>query len=284
MVFDKISHNRTADAVIDRLERLILNGILRAGDRLPSERELALELDVSRPILREALGELEARGLIVSRHGEGTFLADIVGAVFSEPLVALIQRHGEAVADYFEFRREIEGWSARLAAERATEGDHALIRQVVAAMDEAHERGDAEAEASLDLDLHMRVGEAAHNIVLMHTLRSCYRLMADGVFTHRARMFDRPHLRDALLAQHRAIAEAILAGDATRAERAAVDHVDFVERTTREVERSEDRAQTALLRLELYERARQRGRRSGSKELAPPVEIHSAQTEANDRP
>lgn len=262
MVFEKISHSRTADAVVDRLEVLILQGILRPGDRLPPERDLAADLDVSRPILREALSVLEGRGLIVSRHGEGTFLADVAGTVFSEPLVDLIQRHGQAVADYFEFRREIEGWSARLAAERATDSDREILRRAIEAMAEAHQRGDAEAEAELDLDLHMRIGEAAHNIVLLHTLRSCYRLIADGVFTHRARMFDRPNVREALLDQHRAIAEAILAGDGDRAEAAAHAHIDYVERTGREVERTEDRAHTAALRLELIDRPRTRPRRA----------------------
>ena len=79
MLFEKITHNRTADAVTEQIELLILQGILRPGDRLPGERELSGQVDVSRPILREALKALEERGLLVSRHGEGTFVADLMG-------------------------------------------------------------------------------------------------------------------------------------------------------------------------------------------------------------
>ena len=85
-LFAGVSHSRTADEVVHQLELLILDGVLRDGDRLPGERDLAQSLDVSRPILREALKELEARGLLVSHHGGGTFVADIIGQVFSKPI------------------------------------------------------------------------------------------------------------------------------------------------------------------------------------------------------
>ena len=108
MVFQKIQHNRTADAVVDQVEELILQGVLRPGDRLPSERDLAKKVDVSRPILRDALKTLEERGLLATRHGGGTFVADVIGTVFSDAVVELVRRHPPAIADYLEYRREIE--------------------------------------------------------------------------------------------------------------------------------------------------------------------------------
>ncbi|MEP4422756.1 MAG: GntR family transcriptional regulator, partial [Nitratireductor sp.] len=71
-VYARIQHARTADEVVGRIEDLILEGVLRPGDRLPGERDLSSRLDVSRPILRDALKQLETRGLVVSRHGDGT--------------------------------------------------------------------------------------------------------------------------------------------------------------------------------------------------------------------
>jgi GntR family transcriptional repressor for pyruvate dehydrogenase complex len=254
MLFEKITHNRTADAVTEQIELLILQGILRPGDRLPGERELSGQVDVSRPILREALKALEERGLVASRPGEGTFVADLMGSVFSEPLVALIRRHPGAVGDYFEFRRMIEGWSAALAAERATEADREILRRLVADMAEAHAAAEREREAALDIEFHTAVGEAAHNVVLMHTLRSLYRLLADGVFYHRSRLYGRAAAREALMVQHRAIFEAILAGDGAAARAAAERHIDYVETTTREVERLGGREHLASLRLGLVDR------------------------------
>ena len=68
-LFARVSHNRTSDEVVRQIELLLLEGVLRDGDKLPGERELSRRLDVSRPILREALKELENRGLLVSQHG-----------------------------------------------------------------------------------------------------------------------------------------------------------------------------------------------------------------------
>lgn len=259
-MFDKVTHNRTADAVAEQIEILILQGILRPGDRLPGERELAQRTDVSRPILREALKTLEERGLVVSRHGEGTFVADVIGTIFSQPVVGLIRRYPRAIADYFEFRRAVEAWSAGLAAERATEADREILTRLVAALEAAHAGPDTEREAALDIEFHTAVGEAAHNLILLHTLRSCYRLLADGVLYSRARLYGQADARDAIMAQHRAIYAAIMAGDAPRARLAAEAHIDYVAAATREVERREDRAHAASLRLELLgSRHRPRG-------------------------
>ena len=78
-MFRKIVHDRTADTVVSQIEDLVLDGVLRPGDRLPAERELSVELDVSRPILRAALKDLESRHLVASRPGEGTYIAEILG-------------------------------------------------------------------------------------------------------------------------------------------------------------------------------------------------------------
>ncbi|MDQ0316523.1 FadR/GntR family transcriptional regulator [Amorphus orientalis] len=237
MVFDRIIHNRTADAIVDQIEELILQGVLRTGDRLPSERDLAKQLDVSRPILREALKTLETRGLIVARHGGGTFVADVIGTVFSEPIVKLFARQPAAVFDYLEFRREIEQITSAFAAERATAADREILTRLIEGMKEAHERGAFDDEAELDVEFHHAIGESAHNILLLHTLRSCYRLLADGVFYSRVRLYQSPEARDRLLEQHVAIHEAIMSGDPEAARRAAASHVGYVADSLRQIER-----------------------------------------------
>ena len=253
-VFQKIDHSRTADDIVAHVEGLILDGILRDGDRLPGERELAATLDVSRPILRDALKALEARGLVVARHGGGTYVADIVGQVFSDPVAALIARHPRATRDYLDYRREMEGLTAALAAERATEADRRLLTSVLADMRAAHESGRFDDELAADIELHNVIGEAAHNIVLMHTMRACYRLLADGIFFSRREVFAAPGARAALLDQHVAIVEAILAGDAAGARQAAEAHIDYVIDATLRAERSGGRSRIADLRLLQRER------------------------------
>lgn len=136
--FKRIDQSRTADGICAQIETLVLEGVLRVGDKLPGERELARRFDVSRPVLREALKELESRGLLVTRHGGGTFVADVIGDVFSPAMLELIARHPKATQDYLEYRREVEGIAAAYAAERATDHDKALLTDIMTRMETAH--------------------------------------------------------------------------------------------------------------------------------------------------
>ncbi|MDX8439428.1 FCD domain-containing protein [Mesorhizobium australafricanum] len=248
-IFSRIEHSRTADEVVQQIESLILEGVLRTGDRLPGERELARQFDVSRPILRDALKAMEGRGLLTTRPGGGTHVADVIGQLFTKPVTDLISTHRKAVTDYLEYRREIEAIAAEYAARRATPEDLALLDRIMARMDEAHRTGDFDDEADIDVEFHHAVCECAHNIILLHTLRSCYRLLSEGVFQNRLLVFTVPGARDALLHQHRAIHAAIKKGDPIAARNAAMDHITYVERSMAEAERSGDWQRVSRLRL-----------------------------------
>lgn len=248
-IFTPIEHARTADEVVQQIESLILEGVLRTADRLPGERDLARQFEVSRPILRDALKVLETRGLIDVRHGGGTYVADVTGQVFTKPVLELIASHRKASVDYLEYRREMEGMSAEYAARRNTADDRALLDRIMVRMASAHERADFEEEAAIDVEFHHAIGECAHNIILLHTLRSCYRLLSDGVFQNRLLVFMAPTVRDQLLAQHRAIHAAVVGGDSAAARKAAMDHITFVEQSMAEAERSGDWQRVSRLRL-----------------------------------
>ncbi|WP_372605104.1 GntR family transcriptional regulator, partial [Actibacterium sp.] len=93
MPFEKVHSEKLSHAVQKQIEQLILRGILRPGERLPSERELSDKLGVSRPSLREAVSELQDRGLLVSRAGAGIFVAEVLGSAFSPALIRLFADH-----------------------------------------------------------------------------------------------------------------------------------------------------------------------------------------------
>jgi len=248
-MFRPVNQQKTALAAVEQIEDLILKGVLRSGDRLPAERDLAEQMTVSRPVLRDALKLLEERQLVEARRGGGTFVADLIGPVFSEAVVQLIARHPSAKNDYFEFRRGIEGQAAALAARRAAPSDLDRLDDIVDQMKVAHELGELSTESRLDVAFHHAVGEAAHNVVLLHTLRSCYRLLENGVFYNRGRLYHHPGARMEVLAQHVAIAGAIRTGDADTARQASENHIDYVRRTLAEVEDLDQREQLAGLRL-----------------------------------
>lgn len=249
-IFARVAHSRTADEVVHQIEVLVLEGILRVGDRLPGERELAKQFDVSRPILREALKVLEGRGLLNTQHGGGTYVADVIGQVFTRPVMELITRHQKATLDYLEYRREVEGVTVEFAAQRATEADKALLTRIITAMKLAHEKDDFAEEAAIDVEFHSAIGECAHNIILLHTLRSCYRLLTEGVFYNRAMVYNLPGAREQLLAQHVAIYDAVIEGDAEAGRRAAQAHIDFVAKAMNDAERSGNWERVSMLRLQ----------------------------------
>ncbi|MEM8751931.1 MAG: FCD domain-containing protein, partial [Pseudomonadota bacterium] len=214
MPFAPIQSEKVSTAVRKQIEALILQGVLRPGERLPAERELAARMEVSRPTVREALAELEERALITVRPGGGAFVAEVLGSAFSPPLIELFATQEAALFDYIEFRRDLEGLAAARAAERATTADRALIRSVFARMLEAHGERSFAKEAEIDTEFHMAVVEAAHNVVMLHMMRSLYELLRRGVFYNRSVIYAEQNSRDTLLDQHRAIHDAVIAGDA----------------------------------------------------------------------
>ena len=250
MIFSAVDNDRTARAVERQIETLVLEGVLSAGDRLPGERELSGAMDVSRPIIREAVASLEERNLLIRRHGGATVVADVIGSVFAEPIVQLIRDNSKARADYLEYRREIEGITASMAAKRATPADKELLSGIVAEMKNAHAAEDAQREAEIDVRFHNAICDASHNIMLLHTMRACYRLLEDDVFYNRELMYHREGMREALLSQHLAIHDAIIAGNATQAAEAAQAHIDNLTEVTREAEKASSREQISRLRLE----------------------------------
>ena len=250
MPFTPVDTEKVSQAVVRQIELLILRGILRPGERLPSERDLAERLGVSRPSLRESLAELQARGLLDTRAGAGMFVADILGAAFSPALIRLISAHDEAVFDVIAFRRDLESLAAERAARLGSDTDLAVIDATFRKMEAAHAKRSGAEEARLDAQFHMAVIEAGHNVVMVHMMRAMYDLLREGVFANRETMFRRRTTRDALLDQHRAINDAIQARDPQAARAAVCAHLDFVEQATADERRAARNEAVARLRLD----------------------------------
>jgi len=250
-IFSQVSHLKTADEVAAQMENLILEGVLRVGDKLPGERDLAEQFGVSRPILRSAIKDLEARKLLATRHGGGTFVADVIGDVFSDTMLELIADHPKATDDYLEYRRDVEAIAASYAAQRATDDDKALLTEIMRRMEAAHSKSDTTDEAAIDIEFHQAVCECAHNVILMHTLRSCYRLLSNGAFFSRSLVYGFPGARTKLLDQHRAIYQAIMDGKADLAAAAAAAHMEFVQACKMEAVKADSWAHVSKLRKKM---------------------------------
>lgn len=251
MPFEKVQSEKLSHAVVRQIEKLILRGVLRPGERLPSERDLSEQMGVSRPSLREAVAELQARGLLTSRASAGIFVTEVLGSAFSQPLIQLFANHDEAVFDYLSFRRDMEGLAAERAAIYGTDCDLAVIAAVFAKMEAAHTKRNPTEEAGLDAEFHLAIIEASHNVIMLHMMRSMYQLLREGVFYNRQIMFKQRTTRDTLLEQHRAVNDALQARDPVAARAAVEAHLNFVETAlsgNRQAEKNEAIARQRLRR------------------------------------
>ncbi len=231
--FEPVDHDTVADAVVEQIEVLIVNGVLKEGRKLPSERDLAEQTRVSRPKVREALQRLENNGLITVRHGEGAFVARLTGRAMSPALLALYSRHGAAFHDYLEYRKAQEAFAARLAAQRATEHDKERIRLILEDMKTSWEEDDMEASREADMNLHSAIVDASQNTTLIHMMASIYDLTRQGVFYNRDFLRTIDGSGKKLLEQHIELGMSIIEGDPGRAEKASLDHLSFVEESYR---------------------------------------------------
>lgn len=201
------------------IERLILDGKLGAGERLPAERELAEHFGVSRVSIREALRELENRGLIDRRPGRGTIvLSPGERADISDGALGALAALRPELHDIMELRAIIEPPIARITATRATARDIAQLRELVEAMevDVTKER-----YAELDRAFHQAIAQYAHNPLLALINEQ----IAQQIAPSRASRYQTRARRQASSVAHRRIFEAIASGDAALAEDEARAHV-----------------------------------------------------------
>jgi GntR family transcriptional repressor for pyruvate dehydrogenase complex len=204
------------------LEAMIRTGELEVGSRIPPERELSETLGVSRASLREALHELELRGLVDRRPGRGTTVADPRAAALADPLLRIMSGEERTIAEVMDLRAAVEPPVAARAARRATDADVLGLRGILAEMPDAG----AQRFVELDVELHVAVARAAHNRLLARLMETA------GVWVEPSReaSVQSAARRAASVEAHAAIVEAIAAHDAPAAAAAMSAHIATISR------------------------------------------------------
>ncbi|MBS1140719.1 MAG: transcriptional regulator, GntR family [Proteobacteria bacterium] len=246
---NKVQVPRISDAVASTLERRILEGSLKSGDRLPPERELAIELGVSRPSLREAIQKLASKGMVTSRQGGGTYVTDALESTFFDPWQDMMGSYPNLREDMLEFRRMLEGQAAEWAAERATDADLQRLDQAFTALQSSFESDDTARRSDADIAFHQAIGDAAHNVLLGHLSSALLRLMHDNIRLNLGELKTVPAASRLLMSQHAAIHTAVRERKPQAARSAAETHIDFVRETLAQTLRSVARRETAERRL-----------------------------------
>ena len=251
MAYQRVRQPKISDVIMQQLEAMILEGTLKPGQRLPPERELAKQFEVSRPSLREAVQKLSARGLLTSRQGGGTFVSEDLGGSLSDPLLELFRTHPESRYDLLEFRHALEGVSAYYAALRSTAADKAEIQARFDELQQCHEEKAFGREVEADVEFHLAIAAAAHNLVLLHMMRALFDLLRQHIWDNLEQIYPRHDMRGCIHEQHHCLLQAILTGDPDTARQAAHDHLAYVEEVLLEQGREQTRLERALRRANM---------------------------------
>jgi GntR family transcriptional repressor for pyruvate dehydrogenase complex len=223
-MFDLIRLKSPSDQIAEQVRGLVAKGRLKPGERLPTERQMAVMLGVGRQAVRGALGKLARSGLVEVVPSRGAFVRSLTPDSLRGPLLTLLDSQIANMFEFMEVRKVIEAWSVEEAARRAEPAKLKRVEDSLTMMEEAIRDGRPISRA--DIEFHTAIADAAENVILVHLMDTFTTLL------HSTERF-RNIAADArnvgtYLAEHRAIYEAIKAGDPAEARRRMLGHLRTV--------------------------------------------------------
>ncbi len=222
---DPVQSAKVFERVAEQIEKRILEGELRKGDRLPTERELAEQFQVSRTAVREAMKSLAQKGLIDMRPGRGTIVIDGAREAMQNSISLMMKlKLGEVGGsdNLVEFRVILETEIAALAAARATEKEILAMREAIRVMDE--NLNDADAFISADNAFHEALAQATQNALILILINSIVHLLSE----QRKQIFETEGGPQRGQIHHRRILESVMRRDPEAARAAMRSHLQQV--------------------------------------------------------
>jgi DNA-binding FadR family transcriptional regulator len=220
--FVPVARRSVAADAAEQIKELILRGVLEPGDRLPVERELASQLGVSRPTLREAIRALVSIGVLEPRQGSGTYVTDLAPATLAEPLVFAMRRNERLLPALIDVRIMLEVGAIEHTAARIDDVAVAELRRLAVLVGTA--RDDPELSIERDWMFHRAIYAAAENPILTALLDSISHI---GKRT-RGETIVRDDVHDDVMAQHAAIVDALETREPAAAAAAMLEHLSYV--------------------------------------------------------
>lgn len=218
-----IHPQKLRDEISRQLENLILNNELSVGDALPPERGLALQLGVSRNILREAISSMVQKGLLEVRQGSGTFVASPTGELLRDSLSSFVRFNKTGFFDLLEARLGLEVQIAELAARRSTPEDHERVEKTLNELEAAV--SDPQRYVEADILFHKALAVAAKNEILLLMLDSIRGATRENI---RLLIERTPKAVEEAMRNHQEIARAVQAHQPEEARNAMRLHLESV--------------------------------------------------------
>ncbi|MFA7183466.1 MAG: FadR/GntR family transcriptional regulator [Victivallales bacterium] len=223
-MFKPVENKKVYQQVADQIQNMILDGRLKAGDKLPAERDMAELFQVSRTSVREAVRALEILGLVECRQGDGNFIRKEFDTGFFEPLSIMFKLHNGNALELFKVRKMLEIEAVSLAVERVNDAQRKELKSILEQLTAA---GNEEEKVKLDAEFHFKIIEISDNYLLKCFYNAVSTLMKSFISDAR-KIFLKAEKSRKLSTLHRDILEAIISGDKTRAVNSLSKHFDFV--------------------------------------------------------
>lgn len=227
-MFTPVKNQKVYEVVIEQIKEMIKSGKLKKGDKLPPERELVEELQVSRASIREALRSLEILGLIESRHGDGNFIKENFDDSLIEPISLMFMLQESSPRDILELRVVLETETAMLAAKRISDDK---INEIKAIIDKFKATTDEKLNTELDVEFHHKIAQASKNLLLVNILSATSVLINAFISDARYKIIEKENNKEKLVRQHESIYEALLNRDASRAAQEMKRHLEFINKS-----------------------------------------------------
>lgn len=224
----KIKPQRITEKIVEQIKDNIGRGDFVAGDKLPSEREMAEQMGVSRSSIREAIQILEHTGFLDVIQGRGTFIKEIGRKSLTDPLAHLLKNSKSCYRDVYEFRLAIEIWAAGKAAERISGEQAGNLENIIHLMQQNTDHGLSITD--LDAQFHLAISKASQNSVYYHISSTVFHLISEVTRQSHEYLFLTPEDQRTLLDDHRAICNAIVSHNADKARLLMQKHLGRVER------------------------------------------------------
>jgi GntR family transcriptional repressor for pyruvate dehydrogenase complex len=220
---DVIRKTKVYEKVVQQIQRLIRDGLLKPGDKLPPERELVEMFQVSRSSLRDAIRALELMGLVEPRQGEGTVVRKPSSDSLINPLAAMLLQERELVSELLEFRAMIEPTLARRAATYVSAEDLKHLKNILRRQKEKVDRRELAIEE--DSEFHYAIAKIAKNSVVLKVLDTFMDLLRES----REKSLQVEGRLQRSFVGHRQILQAIERHDPSAAETAMRRHIEEIE-------------------------------------------------------
>jgi GntR family transcriptional repressor for pyruvate dehydrogenase complex len=226
-MFTTLPRKRFSDEIVEQMISLIKDGRLKPGDSLPSEREIAQKMGVSRPPLREALKTLECLGFIEVKQRRKSIVKSVADFSFQNPLAKVIQGDNVMVVQLLEVRKILESWAAAEASRLATEENIQALEAVYQELERDFQNDELGVDA--DVRFHLSIYQATQNTVLSHIASTLLALLHQAQRVTRQVMFAENFNKERLLQQHAAILAALRERNPEKAKEAILTHLDYAE-------------------------------------------------------